>query len=591
MQKHIGKLLQDAVSNLRNRGDLPADTETDVHVTHSKDKAHGDFASNLALQLAGRVNLPAREIAEKIVAQIAADPAIAKIEIAGAGFINFYMRVGSHHTDLLRRILSEQDNFGKTDKYAGNKIQIEFVSANPTGPLHVGHGRGAAYGAAIANLLEAVGYEVYREYYLNDAGRQMDILATSVWLRYLELCGETIVFPDGAYRGDYVWDIAASLHREYQAQFLHSPTAWPSRSAANGSRDEDRDAHLDAVISIAKELLGARDYAIFAERALDTITDDIKDDLERFDVHFDNWYSERSLMTNDSLTTSNKVQTVLDELTGNGHTYNKDGARWFRSTAFGDEKDRVLRRENGQTTYFASDVAYHLEKYERGFDQLINIWGADHHGYIARVKAALAALGKDPKRLRILLVQFANLYEGGVKLAMSTRSGEFVTLRQLRKQVGKDAARFFYVMRKCEQHLDFDLDLAVSQSQDNPVYYVQYAHARICSIFKQADNHHRQHDFVAADTVVLVEEQERTLMKCLDQFQEKVLVAAKQLAPHVVVNYLRELATAFHSFYNAHQVLVDDPILRDARLKLIHATQVVLRNGLALLDVSAPRRM
>lgn len=585
MQRHIGKLLRDAVADLRERGELPADTEAEVHVTHSKDKAHGDFASNLALQLAGRVKLPAREMAERIVARIPADAAIAKIEIAGAGFINFYMRVGSHYADLLRRILSERDDFGKTDEYAGNKVQVEFVSANPTGPLHVGHGRGAAYGAAIANLLEAVGYEVYREYYLNDAGRQMDILTTSVWLRYLELCGETVVFPDGAYRGDYVWDIAASLHREYQTQFLYSPAARSPRLATNGDRDEDREAHLDAVIGIAKGLLGVRDYTIFAERALDTITGDIKDDLGRFDVHFDNWYSERSLMTN------NRVQTVLDELTNNGHTYNKDGALWFRSTAFGDEKDRVLRRENGQTTYFASDVAYHLEKYERGFDQLINIWGADHHGYIARVKAAMAALGKDPKRLRVLLVQFANLYEGGAKLAMSTRSGEFVTLRQLRKQVGKDAARFFYVMRKCEQHLDFDLDLAVSQSHDNPVYYVQYAHARICSIFEQADNRHRQHGFVAADTVVLVEEQEHTLMKCLDQFQEKILAAAKQLAPHVVVNYLRELATAFHSFYNAHQVLVDDPILRDARLKLIHATQVVLRNGLALLDVSAPRRM
>lgn len=583
MQAHIVKLLQDALSDLRTRGDLPTDIKADVRVTRSKDKAHGDFASNLALQLAGRMGLPAHEIAEKIVARIPADTSISKIAIAGAGFINFYVRVGNHHADLLKQILDEQDNFGKTNKYAGDKIQIEFVSANPTGPLHIGHGRGAAHGAVIANLLEAVGYEVYREYYLNDTGRQMDILTTSVWLRYLELCGETIAFPDNAYQGDYVWDIAASLHREYKDQFHRSPKT--RRLPGNGSRDADRDAHLDAIIDATKESLGRPDYAVFTKYALDTIVDDIKNDLEHFGVRFDNWYSEQSLIAND------KVRTILDELTHNGHTYNKDGALWFRSTAFGDEKDRVLVRENGQTTYFASDVAYHLEKYERGFDRLINVWGADHHGYIARVKAAVTALGKDPNRLRILLVQFANLYEKGTKLSMSTRSGEFVTLRQLRKQVGKNAARFFYVMRKCEQHLDFDLDLAVSQSQDNPVYYVQYAHARICSIFEQADNRYQRHNFITADATLLIEEQERTLMKCLDQFQEKILAAAKQLSPHIVVNYLRELATAFHSFYNAHQVLADDPALRDARLTLIRTTQIVLHNGLTLLDVSAPKHM
>ncbi len=585
MQLHIIQLLRDAVSSLQARGDLPADVKIDIHVTRSKDKAHGDFASNLALQLAGRMNVPARKMAEKIVNHISDDDAIAKIEIAGAGFLNFHVHAGLHG-ETLNQILSKKGSFGSTDKYASNKIQIEFVSANPTGPLHVGHGRGAAYGATIANLLEAVGYEVYREYYVNDTGRQIDILTTSVWLRYLELCGETLAFPDNAYQGDYIWDIAASLHREYENQFHHPVQTWlPRLPDPHELQDKDQEAYINAIINIAKELLGESDYATFGKRTLDIITDDIKDDLEHFGVHFDNWYSERTLVT------ENKVQTALDKLTHNGHTYNKDGALWFRSTAFGDEKDRVLVRENGQTTYFASDVAYHLEKYERGFDQLIDVWGADHHGYIARVKAAVGALGKDSNRLRILLVQFANLYEGKNKLAMSTRAGEFITLRQLRKRIGKDAARFFYVMRRCEQHLDFDLDLAISQTQDNPVYYVQYAHARICSIFEQAGNRNREHNLVEADAALLTEEQELDLIKHLDQFPEKILTAAEQLSPHVMVNYLRDLANAFHSFYNAHQVLVDDSSLREARLKLIRATQIVLQNGLTLLDVSAPQHM
>lgn len=584
MQTQIIKLLQAAVSGLQARGDLPKDIKINIHVTRSKDKTHGDFASNLALQLAAHMNASARKVAEKIVDQIPDDISITKIEVAGIGFLNFYVCT-SHQTDLLSRILSEKDNFGSTNKYSGNKIQVEFVSANPTGPLHVGHGRGAAYGATIANLLEAVGYDVYREYYVNDAGRQIDILTTSVWLRYLELCGETFTFPNNAYQGDYIWDIAASLHREYENQFHHPLQTWLSWLPADEARGEDQEAYIDAIINANKKLLGETNYKIVADLSLETIIRDIKDDLDLFGTHFDNWCSERSLITD------NKVQAMLERLTNNGHTYNKDGALWFRSTAFGDEKDRVLVRENGNTTYFASDVAYHLEKYERGFTQLIDIWGFDHHGYIARVKAAIEALGKDPSRLRIILVQFVNLYEDSSKLAMSTRAGEFVTLRQLRKKVGKDAARFFYVMRKCEQHLDFDLDLATSQSQDNPVYYVQYAHARICSIFEQADNHYQEHKLVETDANLLVEEQEQDLMKCLDQFREKVLVAAEQLSPHIAVNYLRDLAHAFHSFYNAHQVLVNDSALRDARLKLIRATQIVLHNGLALLGVSAPRHM
>ena len=584
MQTHISKLLATAISSLQTTGDLPIDIDVDIHVTRARDKAHGDFATNLALQLSKPGNIPSRELAEKIVSNIPTDPVIAKIEIAGPGFLNFYLRTG-RQAEILNRILSEKQDFGHAKKYSGNKVQIEFVSANPTGPLHVGHGRGGAYGATIANLLEAVGHDVYREYYVNDAGRQIDILTASVWLRYLELCGETFTFPANAYQGDYVWDIAASLHREYADKF-HQPTqVWMSQLPPDEPEGGDKEIYIDAVIRKTKELLGENGYSMFAERSLDIITNDIKDDLELFGVNYDNWYSENSLVKN------NKVQPALDRLTENGHTYKKDGALWFRSTTFGDEKDRVLVRENGQTTYFASDIAYHLDKYERGFDQLIDIWGADHHGYIARVCAAMQALGKDPKRLRVLLVQFANLYEGGKKLAMSTRSGEFVTLRQLRKQVSKDAARFFYVMRKCEQHLDFDLDLATSQSQDNPVYYVQYAHARICSIFEQPEGQFEENTIFEADTTLLTQEQEQGLIKLLDQFPEKIMLAADQLSPHILVNYLRDLANSLHSFYNAHQVLVDELSLRNARLKLIRATQIVLNNGLALLDVNAPQRM
>ena len=584
MQAHISKLLSDAVTSMQTAGDLPADVKVEIHVTRSKDKAHGDFATNLALKLAKPMNTPARQLAERIVGRIPKDPIINKIEIAGPGFLNFYLRA-NHQAEILNQILSEKDNFGSTDIYSGNKVHIEFVSANPTGPLHVGHGRGAAYGATIANLLEAVGHDVYREYYVNDAGRQIDILTTSVWLRYLELCGESLTFPINAYQGDYIWDIAATLHREYGNQYQHPVQAWISQLPPDEHEGGDKEIYIDAIINKTKELLGETDYEIFAKRSLDTITNDIKDDLELFGVHYDNWYSEQSLVK------ENHVQTALEELTKNEYTYQKDGALWFRSTFFGDEKDRVLVRENGQTTYFASDVAYHLEKYKRGFDQLIDIWGADHHGYIERVKAAVEALDKDPKNLHILLVQFANLYKSGEKLAMSTRTGEFVTLRQLRKQVGKDAARFFYVMRKCEQHLDFDLDLATSQSQDNPVYYVQYAHARICSIFAQAGKQLEDNELIEADSSLLVQTHEKELINSMDQFPEKIISAADQFSPHIVVNYLRDLANIFHSFYNAHQVLVDDLALRNARLKLIRATQIVLKNGLSLLDVSAPQHM
>ncbi len=584
MQAQISKLLAAAVSSLQDTGDLPADTNTEVQVTRSKDNTHGDFASNLALQLSKAARVPPRTLAEKIAEHIPQDSGIAKVEVAGPGFINFYLNTG-HEAEILRQILQRQERFGHSKKHTGRKILIEFVSANPTGPLHVGHGRGAAYGASIAHLLEAAGHEVQREYYINDTGRQMDILAVSVWLRYLELCGQTLHFPVNAYQGDYIWDIAASVHREHEHAFFH-PAEEVLDLPPGGHADEKADAesHIDAVIGKAKKLLAEDGYQTLLGYALDTLTRDIRNDLDLFAVTFDQWYSEQSLG-------QARIQDVLDTLTENGHTYQEDGALLFRSTAFGDEKDRVLVRKNGKATYFASDIAYHLDKYDRNFDQLINIWGADHHGYMARMQAAMQALGKDTGRLQILLVQFANLYKNGERLPMSTRSGEFVTLRQLRKQIGKDAARFFYVMRRCEQHLEFDLDLATSKTQDNPVYYVQYAHARICSILKQSTSPLQDEVLADIDDGPLVSMQEKTLVKQLAQFPESVRAAADQLAPHMIVNYLRELASSFHRFYNAHQVLVPETEMRNARLKLIRATQIVLGNGLKLLDVSAPEQM
>jgi arginyl-tRNA synthetase len=466
-------------------------------------------------------------------------------------------------------------------------VQVEFVSANPTGPLHVGHGRGAAYGAAVADLLEAVGFAVHREYYVNDAGRQMDILAASVWLRYLELCGEAVVFPANAYRGDYVWDIAATLHREHGDAY-HVPVARVGEGLPPDEPDGgDKERYIDAVIARARELLGDNRYRFVFELGLNTILEDIRDDLEKFGVVYDEWYSERSLSERGA------VQRAIERLRAAGQLYEQDGALWFRSTAFGDEKDRVVVRENGQTTYFASDIAYHMDKLERGFERVIDVWGADHHGYVPRVKAALQALGDDPARLDVLLVQFATLYRGGEKVQMSTRSGEFVTLRQLRKEVGRDAARFFYVMRKSEQHLDFDLDLAKSQSSDNPVYYVQYAHARVASVLRQMAERGLERDAQRglASLGRLTEPQEQALLTGLARYPEVVEAAALAHEPHQVVHFLREIANDFHVYYTTHQFLVDDAGLRDARLSLVLAAQQVLANGLRLLGVSAPETM
>ncbi|MBL3529104.1 MAG: arginine--tRNA ligase [gamma proteobacterium endosymbiont of Lamellibrachia anaximandri] len=586
MKTQIQSLVAGALQHLADEGVIPADAIPTPNIDRTRDSKHGDFATNVAMALAKIARCKPRDLAEKLVAALPDSDQVERTEIAGPGFINFYLAPAAYH-QLIPAIMEQGSAFGRSNLGAGKRVQVELVSANPTGPLHVGHGRGAAYGSAVADLLEAVGYEVHREYYVNDAGRQMDILGTSVWLRYLELCDEPLTFPANGYKGDYVWDIAATLHRDHGDSYCHSTEEVFDDIPADEPEGGDKEKHIDALIHRAKVLLGDNRYRFVFELGLNTILDDIRDDLSLFGVDFEEWYSERTLME------SGEVNKMIERLRKSDHVYEEGGALWFRSTAFGDEKDRVVVRDNGQTTYFASDIAYHMDKLERGFDRVIDIWGADHHGYVPRVRAALKALGDDDSKLDVLLVQFAILFRGGEKVPMSTRSGSFVTLRELRKEVGADAARFFYVMRKCEQHLDFDLDLAKSQSSDNPVYYVQYANARICSVLRQAADKgiDAQPSSGTKNLERLTEPHEQALLVTLAKYPEAVEAAATHEEPHQLTHYVRELANDFHTYYNAHKFLIEDTALRDARMKLILATRQVLRNGLLLLGVSAPESM
>jgi len=586
MKTEIAQLVESALQSLVDQGVLAADAVRPPVIERARDPEHGDFATNAAMVNSKAAGINPRQLAEQLVAAIPAADFISEVSIAGPGFINF--RVASDaQSAIVERILSEGEQFGRSTIGEQKKVQVEFVSANPTGPLHVGHGRGAAYGSVVADLLEAVGFDVDREYYVNDAGRQMDILGTSVWLRYLELAGEELTFPSNGYKGDYVWDIAATLHRDKGDAIRFASSEVFADIPADEPAGGDKEEHIDALIDRAKALLGKDGYREVFDLGLNVILDDIRDDLGLFGVRYENWYSERSLVE------SGKVEAVIEKLKAAGHLYEKGGAWWFKSTDFGDEKDRVVVRDNGQTTYFASDIAYHLEKFERGYDRVIDVWGADHHGYVPRVKAAIQAMGGNPEQLDVLLVQFAILYEGGERKQMSTRSGEFVTLRELRKDVGTDAARFFYIMRKCEQHLDFDLDLARSQSNENPVYYVQYAHARICSVFRQASEKGVNTQLSDGNTnlELLNESHEQSMMKTLARYPEVLQNAAINSEPHQLTHYLRELANELHSYYNAHQFLVDVSNLTDARLKLITATRQVLLNGLKLIGISAPEKM
>ncbi len=518
---------------------------------------HGDFAANVAMLLARAEKKAPRQIAEILVDklnQLQQEIDLwQKVEIAGPGFINFFLNAKCWYS-VLDEVFAQQDGFGRSTVGNGLKVQVEFVSANPTGPLHIGHGRGAATGDAVASVLQEAGFEVQREYYINDAGNQMDTLGRSLYLRYCQLHGQQVEFPADCYQGEYIKDMAQEVIATDGDKYMH-------QSAAEAA-------------------------GYFSKYGAESIRAGIDDDLQRFGIRFDNWYSEQSLYDRDL------VKAGIAALQRDGYTYEQDGATWFRTTDFGDDKDRVLVRSNGITTYFASDVAYHREKYERGFDTVIDVWGADHHGYVPRMKAVLAALGRNTEDLQIILVQLVNLLRGGEQVMMSTRSGTFVTLKEVLDEVGSDACRFFFLMRRSDSKLDFDLDLAKRQSTDNPVFYVQYAHARVCSISRNA-----QEAGLCLPTSATVNAQllqlpeELALAKLLARYPEVIVNAATEYEPHRVTFYLQELAAKFHSYYNQHRVIVDDVATSQARLYLVNAVKIVLHNALRVLGVSAPEQM
>lgn len=586
VKQQIIDLFQQSIADLCASGELPADLEPKITLGRTKDASHGDFACNVAMTLAKPAGKPPRAIAEAIVGALPASNVIDKVEIAGPGFINIFLATDAI-TAVVDRVLQAGKQYGHSETGTGTRVQLEFVSANPTGPLHVGHGRGAAYGSAVASIMRTAGYDVECEYYINDAGRQMDILATSVWLRYLAKGGAEFDFPSNGYKGEYIHGIAEHLRADRDEELMVKAAQLMADIPTDEPAGGDKEAHIDGLVTRAKLLLGEANYEDVFALALGTILGDIREDLQQFGVEFDVWFSERSLFD------SGEVGAALKGLEERGHIFEENGAQWFRATDFNDDKDRVVRRDNGATTYFASDIAYVRNKLERGFDKVIYIFGADHHGYVPRMKGMATAQGLDADKLEFPLIQFAVLYRGGKQVQMSTRSGQFVTLRELRDEVGPDAARYFYLMRRHESHMDFDLDLAKSQSNDNPVYYVQYAHARICQVFRQLESKELQHDQAngSKNSVRLIEKHESALLESLAHYPEVIETAARNREPHLITNYLRDLASAFHTYYNAHHFLIDDADLRDARLNLCLAVRQTLANALGVIGVNAPSEM
>ncbi len=576
LKTHIEAQLAAALDVL----DIARDARTAIAVEHSRSTEHGDFATNAALVLARSENRNPRELAAAIVAALPVSERIASTGVAGPGFINFFLTPAAWQAEL-DRILEAGDAWGKGAAGAGTRVLVEFVSANPTGPLHVGHGRNAAYGDSLARILAAAGYAVGTEYYVNDAGRQADILAVSVWLAALALAGESPRQPAAGYPGDYIRETAAALAPELRERVLR-PWSEVERDLPPDEPEGDKEAYMDALIARAQTLLGD-DYTALRRAALDRQIAAIRTTLDRLGIAFDHWFSEETLVAGGAIT------HALARLAERGHSYEAEGALWLRTSAFGDEKDRVLRRSDGNTTYFASDVAYHLDKLERGHDLLIDVWGADHHGYVARVRAAIEALTGRAGAFEARLIQFVTLSSG----RMGKRSGNFVTLAELVEEAGADAARFFYLARSNDQHLEFDVELARRHSNDNPVYYLQYAHARIASLFRQLAEKGLSWD--AADArkrlALLGETQEMTLIKRLARYPEIVAAAAAERAPHLLAHYLGEVAQGFHVWYNSCTILAEDAALRGARLALADATRIVIANGLALLGISAPERM
>ena len=577
MKSRIAKLVDGALARIPELADLPERSSISTTVERARDPRHGDFATNIAMRLAKAAGRNPRELAANIIEAIEDNDLVDSVSVAGPGFINFFVSRKAFEEELAE-IHRQGEAYGRQPTRPSPRVLLEFVSANPTGPLHVGHGRHASFGASLGNLLEAAGYSVDREYYVNDAGRQMDILGVSVLLRGLERAGQSVEMPGSGYLGDYIVNIAEAAD---------IPEADAAALFAAVPEGADGDREIDALIAAARSQLGDKTFDRIRRYALETIRRDIEEDLGEFGVLFDRWYSE------ESLTTNNRIDAALKVLEERSMLYRKDGALWFRATDYGDEKDRVVERADGNRTYFASDIAYHFDKRERGYDHLIDVLGADHHGYVARVRAGMEAMGYAGDSLEVPFVQFVSLFRGGEKQSMSTRSGEFITLRQLREEVGNDAARFFYVMRSNDQHLDFDLDLAKEHSNENPVYYIQYAHARVMSVFRQLEERSLDFDADAGleNLSKLDAGHEKTLMSTLSRYPEVIELAASNRAPQNLVHYLRDLANEFHTYYNAHTFIVDDGAVRNARLTLISAVRSVIASGLAILGVSAPDSM
>jgi arginyl-tRNA synthetase len=544
-----------------------------IEVGLCKDKRFGDFSSNIAMKFSTKFESNPKKFAENIIKEIQNNENILKIEIAGPGFINFFTSKDTKFA-VIEKILKEKHLYGSNCLGSNSKVLIEFVSANPTGPLHVGHGRGAVFGDCISSLLKENGYNVTKEYYINDAGKQIDILTISVLRRYHELIDSNKVFSyEDLYKGEYIWDISADIHRNFNLEFY-------IKNLENYNNNS-----IDELIHNIKNNLSIERFNKIKEISVNFILKDIKKTLKLSGIEFDSWFSESLLLKNNSL------DLILNYLNENSHTYKKDDALWFKSKDSGDEKDRVLIKENNDHTYLSTDIAYHYNKINRDYSKIINIWGADHHGYMDRIKAAFNIFAQKKSKLIILLVQFANLYRGTEKISMSTRSGEFVTLEQLIKEVGKDATRFFYLTRKSDQHMDFDIELAKSNNNNNPVYYIQYAHARICSIFKQAQENKMHYKYDNKYLSLLTEESELNIIKKLSYYPDVIISSTEKYEPHLLTNYMRELAQEIHSYYNKYQILIADDKLRNARLALIEAAKHVFKNSSKVIGIGMPEKM
>ena len=576
IKKTLSQILEDLYSQIE-----PEVKNLKISIQDNKEKEHGDLATNIAMILAKPLKKNPKEIAEEIKQNFVLDEKIIKIEVAGPGFLNFFLSKDSHG-EILEQIQKENKDFGKSGSKQ-SKVLIEYVSSNPTGPLHVGHGRGAVFGSVLSSLLEEAGFEVDQEYYVNDFGRQMNILATSVWIRYCQLFSSEIKMMQQGYQGDYLIPIAKKLKDEKSDSLFKIEESLIQKLNSEDQDDEFTDQLVESLRVILKE-----EFQYIREFALSEILHLIKADLEQCGVHHNAWFSESSLYGNDGSTDS-KVDVSIEELKSRGFIYEEGGAIWFKSSSLGDDKDRVLRRGNGEYTYFASDVAYHLDKYDRGYDRVINVWGSDHHGYLPRVRAAMDACDRDINKLEVIFIQFANLVKGGKKVSMSTRSGDFITLNELMNEVTTEAARFFYINRKADQHLEFDLDLAKEQSKDNPLYYIQYAHARICSVLRKAENEFE--DFDSVDLALLGSEKEIEILKLLRQYPQLIERSAKAGEPHLLCYFLRDLSGVFHSYYNSEKFLIEDKELMTSRLFLLKGVKQVIANGLRVLGIKAPEEM